>query len=371
MRRWADPAVGVLAAALSVAIVLSSDDREGAVWANVLAYIVYGGLLSLRSRAPVPSAYGFAGLIIVLSAALTPPPRNVAIFFGLLLFAYAAGISRGRALSRYYMPVLIVAITAANLSVGDTSPGDWVFPVAITLAAYVAGRNAIYRAALAAELEEATQRAEEAQVAEERRAMAAERRRIAREMHDVVAHSISVMVVQAGGARRILGRDPARAEQAAAQIERTGRETLVEMRRLLGVMHGGEEPAELEPNPTLADLAGLCRRYGATLTVTGEARPIALGMEIGVFRVVEEALDDVTRTVPGAEAAVALDWSADALELRVSDDRPYAGPELPAVRERVALYEGELYTGPRREGDGHQMVVRFPLHHADAVPQGA
>jgi signal transduction histidine kinase len=369
--RWADPAVGVLAAALSIAIVLAGDHREGPVWANVAAFVLYGVLLALRSRAPVAAAFGFAGLLVLLSTVLTPPPHNVAIFFGLLLFAYTAGSSGRRVLTRFYMPVLLGCIAVANLSVENTNLGDWIFPSAITLAAYVAGRNAVYRSALAAELREATVRAEEAQAEEAHSAVAAERRRIAREMHDVVAHSISVMVVQAGGARRILERDPARAQQAAAQIERTGRETLTEMRRLLGVMHGGTEPAELEPNPTLADLEGLCRRRGASLRVTGEPRPIALGLEIGVYRVVQEALNDVRRTVPGSEAMVALDWSPDALELRVSDDRPYAGPELPAVRERVALYDGELRTGPREGGDGHQLVVRFPLHHADVVPQGA
>ena len=369
--RRADPAIGALAAVLSLVIVLTGDDRQGAVWANVAAFAAYGGLLAARGRAPVAAAYGFAALLVLQSLLLTPPPHNIAVFIGLLVFAYTAGTAGARALSHFYLPVLLGAIAVANLSVENTTAGDWIFPGAITVAAYIAGRNALYRTALATELQEATVRAEEAQLDEERRAVAAERRRIARELHDVVAHSISVMVVQAGGARRILARDPARAEQAAAQIERTGRETLTEMRRLLGVMHGGAEPAELEPNPTLADLRSLCERLGATLEVTGTPRPIAAGLEIGVYRVVQEALEDVRRTVPGAEAAVALHWAEDALEVHVSDDRPYAGPELTAVRERVALYDGELQTGPRDAGDGHRVVVRFPVHHADAVSQGA
>jgi signal transduction histidine kinase len=369
LKRWGDPVVGVLAAALSIAVLIGGEYREGAVWANVAVYVVYGGLLAARSRAPVPTAFAFAGVLVVLSALLTPPPRNVAIFFGLLLFAYSAGTWPNARLRRAYGLVLLGGIAAANLALEDSSAGDWIFPSAMAIAAYIAGRNAVYRSALAAELIDAATRAELDHDEEERSAVAAERRRIAREMHDVVAHSISVMVVQAGGARRILARDAARAEQAAAQIERTGRETLTEMRRLLGVMHGGLEPAELQPSPTLDDLGALCRRCGARLTVEGEPRAIAAGLAIGAYRVVQEALDDSRRTVPGSEPAVDVTWTDTALELSISDDRPYAGPVLPGVRERVALYEGELQAGPRNEGDGHRLVVSFPLQNDnDAVP---
>ena len=117
---------------------------------------------------------------------------------------------------------------------------------------WLAGRAVRTRTRLTEELHEASMLEEEAHEREVAAAAAGERRRIAREMHDVVAHSVSVMVVQAGGARRILDRDPARAVAAAEQIERTGREALAEMRRLLGVLHPGEDVALLAPQPTLA-----------------------------------------------------------------------------------------------------------------------
>jgi signal transduction histidine kinase len=365
IRTYGDVAIGVLAAAIGIAGVLVSDYTEGPVWANVLAMLVYGGLLAARQRFAVSTAYGFLALSVLFSVALLPPPRSAAMFFGLLLFSYTAGTSRRAVLAAAFMPALMVLIVIANQSLPHPAISDYVFPVAVSLAAYGAGRNSIFRSALAAELHEATLRAEEAHAAEERRAVAGERRRLARAMHDVVAHSISVMVVQAGGARRILDRDPERAIAAAAAIERTGRETLVEMRRLLGVMHGDEAPAELEPSPTLADLRALCAGRGATLQLVGHPRPVPSGLEMGAYRVVQEGLDDVHRAVPGTVANVVVTWSPTALSISVADDRPYAGSELVGVRERVALYDGELRIGPRPEGGGHQLDVRFPLHHPD------
>jgi signal transduction histidine kinase len=370
MKRHGDLVVGVLAAGIGIGIAAASKYTEGPLWLNVVAMLAFGGLLAARQRAPVPAAFAFVALTLVFSLFLIPPPRAVVIFFGLLLFSYSAGSSRDPVLRLGFMPALLVAIVVANLSVTPSVAGDYIFPIAISFAAYGAGRNTVFRSALAAELHEATLRADEAQLAGERRAVAGERRRIAREMHDVVAHSISVMVVQAGGGRRILERDPERAAGAAAEIERTGRETLLEMRRLLGVMHGDEAPAELEPSPTLDDLKSLCDRRGATLLVHGHPRAVPSGLATSAYRVVQEALRDVHRAVPGTAALVTVTWTPAALSISVADDRPYVGPELVGVRERVALYDGELRTGTRPQGDGHQLDVRFPLHHAEAVPEG-
>jgi signal transduction histidine kinase len=139
------------------------------------------------------------------------------------------------------------------------------------------------------------------------------------------------------------------------------------MRRLLGVMHGDRAPAELEPSPTLADLGDLCARNDAVLTVEGHARAVPSGLETSAFRVVQAALEDIRRVVPGAVAEVTVTWTPQALSLRIADDRPYAGGELVGVRERVALYDGELRTGTRPQGDGHQLDVRFPLHQPAAI----
>ncbi len=369
--RTADPklldlAFGLVMAVLGVVEVLAERRLEGPVWANVAAMVVYGLLLAARSRRPAIAGYGYAALVIVLSLALTAPPHLTAIFPGLLVFGFTVGYRlRGRA-SYAYVPAILLAVSLAIAQLDHMTSGDWIFPALLSVAAYLAGRNVVQRAALAAELHAAALRREEAQGDQARRAVADERRRIAREMHDVVAHSISVMVVQAGGARRILERDPERAEQAAAEIERTGRETLVEMRRLLDVMRGPDAPAELEPSPTLADLGALIKRAGesglrVTLHVEGRPRAIGAGRELGAYRVVQDALDDLGANAPDATAHVTVRWSREALELIVADDRPGAGAELVSVRERVAVYGGELRAGAGPDGTGRELHVRLPV----------
>jgi glucose-6-phosphate-specific signal transduction histidine kinase len=155
------------------------------------------------------------------------------------------------------------------------------------------------------------------------------------------------------------------------------------MRRLLGVMRDPRTAAVREPNPTLDGLESLVARareagLPVTLHVDGERVPLGAGLELGAYRVVEDALHDVVRVAPGAETDVHVVWGAEALEITVSDSRPYvpfadgAGPALVGVRERVALYGGELRTGQRPDG-GHEVHVRFPLTpQPDPVPaQGA
>ncbi len=383
--RAADPglidlAAGVVMAVLGVVEVLAEKRLEGPAWANVGAMVVYGLLFAARSRRPAITGYGYAALVIVLALALTAPPRLTVIFPGLLVFGFTVGYRlRGRA-SYAYVPTILLAVSLAIVQVDRGTIGDWIFPAVLSVAAYLAGRNVVHRAALAVELHEAAVRREEAQGVLARRAVAGERRRIVREMHDVVAHSISTMVIQAGGARCILDGDPERAEQAAADIERTGRETLVEMRRLLDVMRGPNAPAELEPSPTLADLGALIRRarergLRVTLRVEGTARAVGAGRELGAYRVVQDALEDLGAHAPDATVCVTVRWTRDALELTIADDRQAAGAELVSVRERVAVYGGELRAGIRSDGTGRELHVRLPVkasHPSDPMSaQGA
>jgi signal transduction histidine kinase len=370
-RQLLDVAATVAAGAGGIVDVCVIDDRQGPLWANLLAIVVFAGLIWQHRRTPRAAGYGFLALVVVMSVALTPPPGLIVVLFGLLLFPFAVGALVRGAWSFAYVPAVLAAIVVADLSWSQPNVGDYVFPMALALAAYGAGRNVVHRSALAAELHEAALRAGEERDAEARRAVAAERRRIAREMHDVVAHSISVMVVQAAGARRILERDPVRAREAAAQIERTGRETLLEMRRLLGVMRGPEQRAELAPNPTLDDLPALIERardagLPVRLGVDGARRELGAGLGLAAYRVVEDALDDVLRTAPGTVTEVTVRYSRSALEVTIADERPGlpfavgAGPALVGVRERVSVYGGELRTG-QRPGGGHEVHVRFPI----------
>jgi signal transduction histidine kinase len=219
----------------------------------------------------------------------------------------------------------------------------------------------------AAERDEARARLAEAS----RSAAIDERRRIARELHDLVAHSMSVMVVQAGGARRILDRDPGRALEAATRIERTGREALGEIRHLLGVLNGSDHAAALAPQPTLAEigeLVGRARAAGlpAVLELRGERRPLAPGLDLAASRIVQEALPNALKHAGRAATTVTVDWSERALAVEIRDHGRAvaadagAGHGLVGMRERVRLYGGELEAGPA-DGGGWRVRAQLPV----------
>jgi signal transduction histidine kinase len=255
----------------------------------------------------------------------------------------------------------------------DFAIGDIVFPTIFGVMAWLAGRVVRSRAALTAELHEAAVRADEQREAEAERAVAEERRRIAREMHDVVAHSVSMMVIHAGGARRIVQRDPARAAGAAELIERTGRDALREMRHLLGVLHAGEDLGELAPQPTLHGLDGLVERsrvagLPVALRIEGERRELPSGLDLAAYRVVQEALTNALKH-GGGSAEVLVRFEPGELRLEIADEGTHAlGPRIDGtghgllgMRERVRVFGGELHTGPRARG-GFEVIARLPLH---------
>jgi signal transduction histidine kinase len=197
------------------------------------------------------------------------------------------------------------------------------------------------------------------------------RRRIARELHDAVAHSMSVMVVQAGAARTVIDRDPEAAKAAIARIEETGRDGLTEMRRLIGVLTAPGTEADLSPQPGLAQFEALLetvRGAGVPVEVVtrGQPRQLPPSADLIAYRVVQEALTNVVRHAGGAHARVLLDWSHDALAIEVADDGrggaadAAGGHGLIGMRERVALYGGSLETGAR-PGGGFSVRVRLPF----------
>jgi signal transduction histidine kinase len=281
---------------------------------------------------------------------------------------YAMGAySEGRA-SRIAPLVILVGVTAVTATWEEQVFTDFIFPTAFVLMAWLAGRGVRTRTRLTEELHEAAVQAQEAHEEEIARVAADERRRIAREMHDVVAHSVSVMVVQAGGARRILERDPERAVDAAVHIEEVGRAAMAEMRRLLGVMHHGEERG---PQPSMRQLDALVERTRAaglpvSLTVEGEPRSLPAGMDLAAYRVVQEALTNAIKHAGAAPTEVTVRWEPSHLELEIVDNGvPKAngnggGHGLVGMEERVRLYDGVLRTGRRADG-GFEVVARLPL----------
>jgi signal transduction histidine kinase len=204
-----------------------------------------------------------------------------------------------------------------------------------------------------------------------RDAVTLERGRIARELHDIVAHSMSVMVVQAGGARTVLKRDPDEAERALRAIEESGRLGLAELRRLLAAE--GEPTPTFAPQPGLEALDDLLDRMRATglaaeLVIEGEARPLPLGVDLSSYRIVQEALtNSLTHGGNGPHARVLLRYTPTSLEIDVTDDGVGAaavtdgiGRGLIGMRERVAFLDGDIETGPRL-GGGFVVRVRIPI----------
>jgi signal transduction histidine kinase len=206
-----------------------------------------------------------------------------------------------------------------------------------------------------------------------RDAVSEERGRIAREMHDAVAHAMTVMVVQAGGARSVIDRDPAGAVDALRRIEDTGRSGLGEMRRLIGVLApNGEVP--IEPQPGLDRLDELLDTMRATglpveTVVEGEPRGLPPGVDLTAYRLVQEALTNALKHAGDAHASVVLRYRDDALELEVADDgrgtpvTDAGGRGLVGMRERIALFGGSLETGPR-PGGGFSVRARIPTAEA-------
>jgi signal transduction histidine kinase len=236
----------------------------------------------------------------------------------------------------------------------------------------VVGDNMRTKRAYLRALEERAVRLEREREQHALRAAAEEQARIARELHDVIAHNVSVMVIQAGAARRIAERDPGRAEEAARLIESTGREALAELRRTLGMLRRSDEDIALAAKPSLVRVGALllgAQRAGlsASLTVEGTPRPLPPGLDLAAYRIVQEALTNVIEHAGPANAMVIVRYRREDVELEISDDGAGAGGAngvapghgLVGMRERVALYGGELQAGPQREG-GFRVRARLP-----------
>jgi signal transduction histidine kinase len=249
---------------------------------------------------------------------------------------------------------------------------------AVTVTAAVVGRGRRTRRAYLAALEDRAARAERERDQLARIAVAEERARIARELHDVVAHNLSVMTALADGAGFAPGSE--RAREAVAQIAVTGRQALGEMHRLVGVLRADGEAPELAPAPGLDDLGALVEHVRAaglpvTLTVTGQPVSLTAGAQLAVHRLVQESLTNTLRHGVGVRsAAVRLDWRGDALDVEVTDDGAAvrapergSGHGLVGMRERLAPFGGAVTAGPAPDG-GWRVTAALPLRVAAGRP---
>jgi len=348
---------------LTVPIVFRRKHPVGAYYTAVAA----GGLqVALGVR---PAATDAAILILLYTLAAYTPRRTSGCGLAVCLAGSAAGILRWVSLVNHSL--LEWLTVGAMLFAGPA------------LLAWVLGDSMRHRRAHYASLEDRAARLERERDAQAQIAAAAERARIARELHDVVAHNVSVMVVQADGASYALGTDPDRAREALAAISATGRQALAEMRRLLGVLRREEEGGSSgrAPQPGIGELGELldqARSAGlpVSFTVAGEPRPVPSGAALAAYRIVQESLTN-TRKHAGqvSSASVVLGYSPDSLVLTISDDgrgdlggsaMPGApGHGLTGMRERVAMYGGSVTAGPRA-GGGFEVVAVLPLTPARA-----
>ena len=292
---------------------------------------------------------------------------------GSLLVTAAGDIAFGLARHGVYRPGGTRATAGLLLESGLLLAGAWLF-------GYLARLRRAYSAGLR---EQAEQQARE-QLAEARRANSEERLRIARELHDVVAHSMSVIAVQAGVANYVAGTRPEEAARALSSIEETSRGALREMRALLGVLRNEETPgagpgAGLVPAPGLADLKALADRTAdagvrVDLDIHGDRPPLPAGLDLAAYRVIQEAITNVIKHAATDRCRVAVGYADQSLNLEITDSGIGAAPGTPGLgtghgitgmRERVGMYGGEFSAAPQPEG-GFRVSARFPLTGAAA-----
>jgi signal transduction histidine kinase len=298
--------------------------------------------------------------------------------FAALLGGLTAAVSLGLYTRHQNLAPFVVTASAIAISLefgrGPTStlpiPGA-VLPFVVLGAAFLAGREIASRQKQVNEQRERAGRLEQEREKAVKAAAEDERRHIARELHDVVAHSVSVMVVQAGAARKVLDDKPEAARESLLAVETTGHEAMAELRRLLGVLGENGSEAPLAPQPGLESLDALVSRVkGAGLPVElrieGDTQPLAPGVNVAAYRIVQEALTNALKYAGGAPTEVVVRYTPDAIELEVLDEGVVAAPAdgigrgLVGMGERVALFGGTLEAGKRADR-GYAVRARFPL----------
>jgi signal transduction histidine kinase len=310
--------------------------------------IIFAGAISLatvwRRRAPLASASVVMALGAAMAAWLTNPTTHVVPIYLLFVPAYSVGAYEPRKRALAGLAVCFAGPWVMVATATHSTASDWAFTAGMSTAAWVVGRALRARRFLNAELAAKTERLAAERESRERLAVADERTRIARELHAVVAASVSAMVVQTEVAQHLLDEDPDRADDAMAAVETAGRQTLAEMRRILGVLRRtDEDPATLAPQPGVGQIAALVERARAdgrdvALDVEGEPGPLPASVDLGVYRILEDAL----ASAGAGRLGVRLAFSEGEVELSVTAGEGEGEWPTLAMRERVALCDGTL-----------------------------
>jgi signal transduction histidine kinase len=296
--------------------------------------------------------------------------ETTAIFAAMVTAVYS--VARYADARRAIAGVVLVLVAFGIGMAADGKPEDIFFAGVICGPIWAGGRLVRANKFTADAMADRAAIAEREREERARAAVAEERTRIARELHDVVAHSISVMVVQAGAERKALGDEREETRKVLETIESTGRETLTEMRRLLGMLRRSDDELELAPQPSMDHVGRLVdqvREAGlpVTLEVEGDPVPLAPGVDLSAYRIVQEALTNALKHAGPASARVTVRYGRDDLDLEIVDDgaggsngNGNGGHGLIGMRERVHLFGGNLDAGARREG-GYAVRARLPI----------
>ena len=330
--------------------------------------LVLAGGLALRRRAPTVSVLGaFLALCGITAISPVYTDHLISTYFVALFLVYSAGrhLDDRRVVAVGVIGSVVQVITLMIDTYHDSAANVITSVVFVAWAPLLIGRFMRHRARLHDTLVEKAQRLDLDRDVLAESAAQEERTRIAGELHDVVAHALSAMVVQAGAARRLTERDPDRAATAFHAVEDTGREALTEIRRLLGVLRREDEELALAPQPSLRHVSSLVGRVRAAglpvdLTVEGEERELPAGVDLTAYRVVQGALKAALEAGHAGHATVRLRFGLADVMLEVGDDGGAPERPLPGVPERVALYGGQLRSAPRRDG-GYVVRARLPI----------
>jgi signal transduction histidine kinase len=374
-----DSALALVAAGWPMAVFASMPVLSGVP----VGMLAVGYALVLLHTLPLAARRRFPGTVLGISVAsglaigaLGLPP----FFLGpaILVAVYSVAAYGDRRVALAGLAAAELGLAAVQLTPGKfDAPVVWVQFALIIGAAWLLGYFVGDRHVYAARLEERTAELEQAREELARRAVAEERLRLARELHDVVAHSMSVIAVQSGVGAHVAESRPEEVGKALSAIEATSRATLEELRRLLGVLRQDSEPqASLAPVPGLADLEGLLGEVAKAglavrLQVEGTPSPLPAGVDLSAYRIVQEALTNVVKHAGPAQAQVTIGYRDRDVTVEVTDDgrgaaapagdgRGGTGHGLVGMRERVAAFGGDLETGPR-PGGGFRVAARLPL----------
>ncbi len=341
----------------------------------VVLALATGVLIAVRRRWPVAVLVATAGALLVGQA------YGTSLNFGgfaLLIAVFTVASETPRRTSLVvlaalpaYLVVAVLIFNTAHPNPTSTVLADLVTAIAIYATAWLVGDSLRRRRTRTAALEARAERLEREQEQAARVAVQNERALIARELHDVVAHSVSVMIVQAGAARRVMDEQPGEARAALASIETTGREALAEMRRLLGILRSDDGPAPLAPQQGLANLGQLlanARSAGVSveLSIDGDPRPLAPGIDLAVYRIVQETMTNTIKHAAPTRATIRLAYEPSTIVVDVRDAGPPSatgavgsGHGLVGMEERVRIYGGKLEAGPSPDG-GFAILARIP-----------